>query len=557
MAALIYEVSWIRPISSVYRSTIYAISIILTSFMLGLALGSRLIGKFVDRVKRPLLLYSLLQFGIALYGLLLLSIFNILPMVFNKLLLIRTPFHYFLIQFFSVFFLLLIPTTLMGATFPTISKSYIKGKIGKGIGEIYSINNLGAIVGSLSAGFILIPFFGIRYTIMIAALLNLFAGFFILLYFYPEKLKLFVPIILILFLTFNYCGKYDLTNLYTGGFCGFFEKDLLGDRKILFYEEGMYGYVAIMQEGSLGEIKRLLLNGQGSSSLRLNDVRVSTLLGYLPMLVNPDLSNSLVIGFGTGATSNILSRHMKTVTVEIEPKVIETSEYFKMINEGVFNENHKIVYDDARHYLLKTNEKYDIIVNHPLEPYQSFSSLLFTKEFFEIVESRLNDDGLYVQWFPVYDLKPGEFRDFYKTFDSVFPYQIVFVNLKEGEMIDYVLEDESGNKMHQEGDIGKNSNELIIIGSKQPIKFNLEENFDLLTEYDKDYLAITSLDSPEKISNLLFFKGEDIKDYYRNADFITDDKPILEFSTPITNIKKLSKDESPAMDDILRYIDFK
>jgi len=306
----------------------------------------------------------------------------------------------------------------------------------------------------------------------------------------------------------------------------------------------------------MGEIKRLLLNGQGSSSLRLNDVRVSTLLGYLPQLIKPDFSNSLVIGFGTGATSSILSRHLKTTTLEIEPKVIETADYFKMINKGFDNKNHDIVYDDARHYLLKTNEKYDIIVNHPLEPYQSFSSLLFTKEFLEITRDKLNKDGLYVQWFPIYNLKPQEFKDFYYTFNSVFPHQIVFVNLKAGEELVYVIKGK--NIIQQEYKVSKNDDELIIIGSEKPIKFSekiLENNFKLLTEDDKNYLSLTSLDSQKNIYNLLLFKGEEIENYHANGNFMTDDKPILEFSVPITRIKKLTRREISAMDDIVNYLE--
>ena len=199
MAALIYEVTWIRPITAVYTSTVYVVAIILTSFMLGLAIGGKLMGRFTDRIERPLFLYSLLQIGIGLFGLLLLSLFNILPVVFQELMEIHTPLRYHLIQFFSVFFLLLIPTTLMGATFPLISKSYIRKKIGKGIGEIYSVNNLGAIIGSLLAGFILIPALGIRYTIIIAALLNILTAFFILFSYHRKMLPFLIP-------PFSYCS---------------------------------------------------------------------------------------------------------------------------------------------------------------------------------------------------------------------------------------------------------------------------------------------------------------------------------------------------------------
>ena len=343
MAALIYQVSWIRPITSVLQSTVYVVALILTAFMLGLAFGSFIMRYCIDAVGRPLLLYSIVEFGIAAYGLLLLSLFSLLPSILQTVTAIKTPFLYYFAEFSCIFLLLLVPTTLMGTTFPILAKSYVGSSIGKGIGELYSANNLGAVTGSLLAGFILLPNLGVRYTIIIGALLNLGAGVLTLFHSHQAKLKFFAPLMLAVFVGLSYCGNYSLTSLYNGGACGFYNANNLGDQKFLFYEEGSYGYVTVIGQGLSGAIKRLLLNGQGSSSLRLSDVRTSTLLGYLPILANPSAQTSLIIGFGTGASSSILSRHTKTTTVEIEPKVIKTAGYFAMINAGVFNDNHEIV----------------------------------------------------------------------------------------------------------------------------------------------------------------------------------------------------------------------
>ena len=555
MSALIYEVSWIRPITSVLQSTVYVVSLILTAFMLGLALGSLCAKLFIEKVERPLLLYTILEFGIAAYGLLLLSLFSLLPKLLQAVTQIKTPLLYFFVEFSCIFLLLLIPTTLMGATFPILAKSYVGNAVGKSIGELYATNNLGAVTGSLLAGFILLPNLGVRYTIILAALLNIAAGSLILAHYHRDKLKYFAAPALVGFMSLSYCGNYSLANLYNGGVCGYFQRNYLGDQQILFYEEGSYGYVTVIGQGQFGAVKRLLLNGQGSSSLRLSDVRVSTLLGYLPVLANPSAQTSLTIGFGTGASSSILSRHTITTTVEIEPKVIETAGFFEMINAGVFNNNHKIVFDDARHYLLRTPKKYDLIINHPLELYQSFSSLLFTKEFLELAKSRLNENGLYFQWFPLYDLKPEEFQDFYKTFDSVFPHQMVFVNIKAGENINYEIK---GAQNVQSQYLAKqNSNELIIIGSAKPIPLDLaalRESFARLQPVDRNYLKLTSLDSPEAIFNLLLFKGEELRGYYEDGTIITDDKPSLEFSTPFRLVEKSPQLVNQAMDAVLNYI---
>jgi spermidine synthase len=161
-------------------STTYTISIILGAFMLGLALGSFIIAKYVDKIKNLPRTYGLIEIGIGLYGVLLLSIFNILPKVYNNLYFLHTNFYLFqFVQFFLVFVVLLIPTTLMGASFPVVAKFYTE-KIGKGIGEVYSANNLGAILGSFGAGFILIPLFGIKVSIIFAGAINVLIGSFVI-----------------------------------------------------------------------------------------------------------------------------------------------------------------------------------------------------------------------------------------------------------------------------------------------------------------------------------------------------------------------------------------
>ena len=122
MAALIYQVSWITPITSVIQSTVYVVALILTTLMLGLALGSFIVRYFIDAVDKLLLLYSMVEFGIAACGLLLLSLFSLLPSILQTVTAIKTPFLYYFAEFSCIFLLLLVPTTLMGTTFPILAK---------------------------------------------------------------------------------------------------------------------------------------------------------------------------------------------------------------------------------------------------------------------------------------------------------------------------------------------------------------------------------------------------------------------------------------------------
>lgn len=189
MAALIYEVVWTRPLSLIFGSTVYAVSTMLAAFMGGLALGSFISSKYADKLKNPLYVFALLEIGIGIYGLVILWLFNILPYpylwIWNNFNLSFGVFNF--VQFLFSFLVLLIPTTLMGATWPVVNKAYIKhiDKIGKGTGTLYSVNSLGAIVGAWAAGFVLIPWLGIKGSSIFAAVINLTVG--LLIFFISKK----------------------------------------------------------------------------------------------------------------------------------------------------------------------------------------------------------------------------------------------------------------------------------------------------------------------------------------------------------------------------------
>jgi len=169
--ALIYEVAWIRPLQLIFGSTIYAISTILTSFMFGFALGSYTHRDLADNVKNPALLFAGLQLGIGLYGLIAPFLFAILPSIYFSLL--NLPLIQF-IQFFLIFLVIIIPATLFGATWPVMTKTYSTlNDLGEDSAKLYSFNSLGAVLGSLSSGFLLIPLLGITKTSFLAASLNL------------------------------------------------------------------------------------------------------------------------------------------------------------------------------------------------------------------------------------------------------------------------------------------------------------------------------------------------------------------------------------------------
>jgi len=538
IAALIYELTWIRPLQFLLGSTVYTISIIFAAFMFGLALGSLIISKYVDKIQNLPQTYALMMLGIGLYGVLLLSIFNLLPQLYNKLYFMHTNFYLFqFLQFALVFIILLIPTTLMGATFPVIAKFYTQEKIGKGIGEVYSANNLGAIIGSFGAGFILIPLLGIKASIIFAGAINVFVAGIIIAKSGKEFFKKSFFVFLVLFLVLAYFGNYNVQQMHTGGFYRTEEiYEELGP--VVYYKEGLYATITVRDLFS-GAGKALFINGKGQGGTEITDLRVNFLLAYLPELINPEIENALVIGLGTGTTSGQLSQISKVTTIEIEPKVVEATNFFKTFNLDVLkNPNHKIIIDDGRNYLLKNKEKYNIIVQEPSDPWQSFSSALYSKEFFELVKDDLDEDGLFVKWVPIYLMSPEDFKSFYKTFNSVFPYNLAFANIKPDE----------------DTPVKFGTSEIILVGSKKKIEINEErfiQNYNSLPELSKQHLSSIRLASGDEIYHLLLFTSEQMQNYADDAKLVTDDNLILEFSTAK---KVLNQEPEEVINDIEKFI---
>jgi len=192
MAALIYEVVWFRPLQLVFGSSVYAISTILTAFLGGLALGSFLFSRYADKVKNPLMIYAYLELGIAIYGVLIIHLFNILPYPYYSLFTsLKSNFEIFLFgQFLLMFAVMLVPTTLMGGTWPMVNKAFVTEfhKLGKGVGELYSVNSFGAIIGSFAGGFLIIPLLGVRNGSLFAAMLNFIAA--IIIFYFARKTSL-------------------------------------------------------------------------------------------------------------------------------------------------------------------------------------------------------------------------------------------------------------------------------------------------------------------------------------------------------------------------------
>lgn len=436
MAALIYEVVWTRALSLVLGSTTYALSTMLASFMAGLSVGAILGGWLADRSKRPIALLAWLETGIAVSGLLAIPLINVMPLVYAK---VFFSFHqsfssFSVAQFILCFMIMLIPTTLMGATFPVVCRINYRdaGNIGKETGGVYAVNTVGAIAGALLAGFVLIPNIGVWRSNAFAACVNFSIALTLSLISVPkgEKGKRVVKVGAVFILALLLSSMTLLNSAYPSSFYTIWKYKSYDDYKNFLQKEAPQWKKLFEKENIQGNVKvyeiaggrTIFINGRAESHEK-GDLMNTSLLAYIPASINPDARSFLSIGLGTGNTVHFASTlpHLKEIySVEINPAVEEAVRMF--FYPQLFEDKRiKFVTADARNYLSLVNQRYDIISSEPSYPVDQGFSHLFSKEFFELVRSRLNENGVYCQWVPTYLFSEDQMVMILKTFTTVFP----------------------------------------------------------------------------------------------------------------------------------------
>jgi spermidine synthase len=186
------------------------------------------------------------------------------------------------------------------------------------------------------------------------------------------------------------------------------------------------------------------VSGKVEASNEPFDMRLQRMLGALPALIHPDPQSVLIVGFGAGVTAGTFVDYpeiKRIVICEIE-KIIPpaTSRYFGPENHHVLTDPRTTVhYDDARHYVLTTGDKFDIITSDPIHPWVKGTATLYSKEYFEICKNHLNPGGIVTQWVPLYESDPETIKSELATFFEVFPNGTVWANDNGGEGYDVVL----------------------------------------------------------------------------------------------------------------------
>jgi spermidine synthase len=510
--ALAYEVVWTRLLVFSISSTVYSFSMMLAVFLLGIVLGSVLVIPVISRVANLRTALIVLQVGTGLF---------VIGSLYNMNDLLSAPWNSYkltdasgalLRYFLDSASLMLVPTLFLGMSFPILIKMVSDGfeNIGRATGQIYASNTLGAILGSLFMGFLILPELGSQKSLLLIASMNLFLG--VLLFFKGSYLTSALRRVLAV----TFAGVIVFVNLAIPDnlLDRFFMRDSVGDRnvkKLLFFEEGLTDTVAVFKD-NYGVIdpsaKRLITNGISMSASNVIASRYMKLFAHVPiLLLDSTEQDVLVVCFGTGQTTGAAGIHPRVRSVDsldLSPSVIEAGDVFAKENHDALN-NPKvnIVLQDGRNHLLTTGKKYDVITSEPPPPRTAFTVNLYTKEYYELTKKRLKPGGIVAQWIPLHSQGEKEVAMHFKTFQSVFPHAIAWMSV---------------------------ANEILIIGSDQPIELDIEKLKQRLAEpVIQKAMAEIEIENVYSFLSNIWFLEDEIKAVAEGYADITDNRPVIEF----------------------------
>jgi spermidine synthase len=432
LTALGAEVVWTRLLSLMFGATTYAFSIILSVFLAGLGIGS-VVGSWLARdAKQPRVMrimlggvQFLLAFAIASGAFM---IARELPWWPLDERLALNPWLVFQVDLARALFAVFPGAVLWGVSFPLALAAASNSDAGRTVGRVYAANTLGAIVGSLITGLVLIPWIGTKGAQQAFIVVSAASGMIVML---PLLRR---PVIATASASLTVAALIfasQVPAVPVGLIAWGRSLAWQGSPHALYWGEGMNASIAVTEDTD--GYRNFHVSGKVEASTEPQDMRLQRLLGHLSALLHDNPKDVLVVGFGAGVTAGAISIHpsvRRMVICEMEPLIPKiVSKYFSDANYGVAESRKvSIVYDDARHYVLTTREKFDVITSDPIHPWVKGSAALYTQEYFENVKAHLNPGGVVTQWVPLYESTPDVVRSELATFFSVFPNGTVWRN---------------------------------------------------------------------------------------------------------------------------------
>ncbi len=442
--AMLFETGWIRVVTLVVGASSYAFTWIVCAFILGLALGSGWVARHA--ADEPLRRFGQLQVAVAVAVCVTLPLCLRLPWLFLSArgLLAKTEaaFPAWQALLFGVSLLVMLgPTFVMGAAFPVGARVVTRGHgaVGRRAGWVWAVNTVGTVLGALLGGLWLMPTFGLEALFSIGLGLTLL-GAALSLRASPGPRWRLAPLaagglVLALQATASAGWASQLARLSVfrtrpemvqGRSASELVAYYVDQRVQDFVRDDTFATVFVGHLSDDPSHQFLLVNGKPDASTGPGDRVTQALLGHLGLLLSPEAPRRvMVVGAGAGFTvASALAHPVDALDlVEISPAVLEAARWFARDNGGALDDPRtRLHVDDARTFLSLSAERYDVIISEPSNPWVSGISSLFTEEFFEIVDRRLAERGVLVQWIHTYEMSDELVKLVMRTLRDRFPH---------------------------------------------------------------------------------------------------------------------------------------
>ncbi|MCP1645489.1 putative membrane-bound spermidine synthase [Pseudomonas citronellolis] len=518
--ALGYEVVWTQSIVQFMSTRAFAFAVVLATYLCGLVLGSALYARRADRLRDPWGLFGLLIAAAGLLAILQVAGLGawlvgaqtraealVLGLGGSEL---AGMCARFAVAALCVVFL---PTILLGAAFPLALRLAVdSAHVGRDVGRMVALNTLGGILSVMFTGFVLVPGLGLVRTLALLAALAAAVG--LLAVWRGEdvgkRLRLGVGLVAAATLaTGALTSPRHLAELLPAARHG----------QITFYQEGRGGTVAVVEQGrGQNRFSRLYIQGVSNTGDAMPSLRYMRLQALLPLLAHDgEPRSALVIGFGTGITAGAMLRYQglqHPVVAELLPEVLAAAPHFK----GTFDARHDPRLDirlrDGRRELLRSAERYDMITLEPPPPSAAGVVNLYSRDFYQLAASRLEQGGIVAQWLPLPTQNEEDSRALVRSFIDVFPHAWLWTT-----------------EFH----------EMLLVGSPQPLRLDVPRIRERFAQPEVSAaLAEVGVDSPEALLATWVTDRAGLESFAGEAPPVTDDQPRIEYA-PWVRAKEITR----------------
>ncbi len=521
-AALTHEIAWTRVLALLLGPTTYAFAATVAAVVAGVAIGSGIGSWLVGRVRRPAawLAFALAAAAVSVSWTSTIAGTSVPVLVARQMASVGTgggAFEAMLRQGMLLTATLILPTSIcFGAAFPlALSLVGAPGaEAARPFGLVYAVNTVGAVAGSLAAGFFFIPVLGLQPTLTVVSGCTIAAALMVIVWgdltTAAQAIAMAAAIGAASLAAISPPWNRALLSSGPYLYAPYVPKDLdlpalLEAGTLLYDRDGASATVSVKR---LTGTTTLAVDGKVDASNR-SDMLTQKLLAHLPLLLHDRPRTVGIIGLGSGVTVGAALRHPvdEVDVVEISPEVVEASHYFDEENGHALDDPRvRLIVGDGRSHLLLSDRQYDVIISEPSNPWIAGVASLFTREFFEAAKARLAPGGLICQWAHTYNISDRDLRSIAATFTSVFPQGTIWL----------VGEDD-----------------VLLVAGDAPIGDRLDR---IAANWSRPGVAadLATVHVVEPFSILSLYAGgpAELAQYGKGATLLDDDRMALEFSGP-------------------------